>query len=341
MKTEPLVSVYIPVHNAAPYLRQAVESVLKQTLPDLELIIVDDGSTDGSGDIADECGRLDGRVAVHHLPRMGRAAAANEGIGLARGKYVARLDADDVSLPQRLSKQAALMESRPDIGVCSAWLRCFGARKNVMTCPTEPEVIRCALLFDSCVWNGAVMIRREVLGEGLGYRSLGQHSVAEDYDLWARMAVLTKMTSVAEVLVLYRIYPGQSASAHVAEKAACVQQVRLEQLLRLGMTPSPGDMETHRAVASLEVPSCREWVERVEEWLQRLLRAGLKSGIYDAKALGRVLYDRWLKTCLVTSGLGLWTWRRHGQSPLIRDVERSRQLEARLAAKCVLRRGAR
>src|SRR6266851_2185358 len=111
----PKVSVLMSVYNGATHLREAVESIKAQTWEDFEFIVIDDGSTDESGSILAEYLRLDARVKIHTQNNHGLAAALNTGLDLARGKYVARMDADDISVPERLATQVSFMEAHPEV----------------------------------------------------------------------------------------------------------------------------------------------------------------------------------------------------------------------------------
>src|SRR5579859_5191090 len=120
----PRVSVLMTVFNNERFLRQAVESILGQTFDDFEFLIVDDGSLDGSPAILDEYARADARVKVIHcLHNRGHVYAANDGLSHVQGEYVARMDADDVSLPERLARQVQFLDEHPEIGVAGTWFR--------------------------------------------------------------------------------------------------------------------------------------------------------------------------------------------------------------------------
>src|SRR5215831_13102998 len=122
----PCVSVVLPVYNGEKYLAEALDSILQQTFNDYELIVIDDGSTDRSSAIIESYVKKDRRVIVHRQDNCGLIMSLNQGSSLARGKYIARMDADDVSLPQRLEKQLDYLEQRPDIGLLGTWIQDIG-----------------------------------------------------------------------------------------------------------------------------------------------------------------------------------------------------------------------
>src|SRR5207237_7493623 len=122
MLQAPRVSVLLPVWNGEAFLEQAMESILRQTLSSFELIVIDDGSTDRTAAIADEFASRDDRVRVLRRPHEGLSATLNAGIAAARGEYVARMDADDISVPDRLQKQVAYLDAHPGSVALGTWI---------------------------------------------------------------------------------------------------------------------------------------------------------------------------------------------------------------------------
>lgn len=216
---KPVVSVVMPVRNAERYLREAVESVLAQTFRDFELMVVDDGSTDGSAEVVRSF--RDERVRL--LPNEGEpylAGALTYGCRQARGGLIARMDADDICLPERLARQVEFMRSNPEVGVVGSnveWTDEQGrsATAKAWRRPESHEAI-CAELFLRCPFcHPTVMMRREVLAR-LGWyetsllKGREQYS-AEDLDLWRRGAGVTMLRNLPDVLLRYRIH-GQGIS---------------------------------------------------------------------------------------------------------------------------------
>lgn len=214
--SSPLVSVVMPVYNASRYLSDAIDSILGQTFEDFELIAIDDGSSDRSLDILKSYERLDSRVHIISRPNTGIVGALNDGIQVAAGEYIARMDADDMALPKRFVAQVEYMEHHPE---------CVVVGTNVMfTCPrAEPH-------FRSSLPDGHVAIERELLlGNGGamihptlmmrrveivqigGYRRQHQFGeefdLLEDLDLYLRLAMIGKCANLSDVLLMYRRHP--------------------------------------------------------------------------------------------------------------------------------------
>lgn len=208
------VSVVMPVYNAEAFLAQATESILQQTLTDFEFIIIDDASTDSSLDIINAYAQQDTRIRVYQSGvNQGVTKTLNHGLALAQGKYIARMDADDISLAKRFEKQVKYLEQHKDVGVCGAWTKTLGTALPITVhfgvddaCIRAEMLVRCALA------SPTVMFRRQVLIESkLNYDERYKRS-AEDYDLYARMLSFTKVANVPEVLLRYRRHRGQAVS---------------------------------------------------------------------------------------------------------------------------------
>jgi len=205
----PLVSVLLPVYNCAGYIEESVNSVLGQTFADFELLILDDGSTDATPSVLATL--RDPRIAVIRHPNMGLPATLNKGIGQAKGTYIARQDADDVSLPERLAKQVAFMEANPNCGLVGTWSRILRDREptdRMHTHPADHRSLAFEILFDSQFVHPSVMFRREVTQRAGFYSTDLAKRGPEDYDYWVRIARQFQLGNVPEPLILYRETPG-------------------------------------------------------------------------------------------------------------------------------------
>lgn len=208
----PIVSVVMPVRDAASYLEAAIESVLAQTLTDIELIVVDDGSRDGSsGIIARHAGR-DRRIRVLRHGALGIVAALQAGLASARADLVARMDADDLALPQRLERQVAALRDNPQaaaVGSACEMIDRQGALMWEQRYPASPEAIRRELGTRNCIAHPTVLMRKKAVIEAGGYRA--PFALCEDYDLWLRLSEHHDLLNLDEVLLQYRLHPGQSS----------------------------------------------------------------------------------------------------------------------------------
>ncbi|HEX3178551.1 MAG TPA: glycosyltransferase [Methylomirabilota bacterium] len=208
----PSVSVLMAVYNGEPWLGEALGSVLEQSLKDLELIVVDDGSTDGT---AERLAAIrDPRLSVLKQSRGGQTAALNRALRAARAPLVARIDADDVALPERLARQAAFLSAHHEVGLLGTAAREIapsGGVVETLTPPCEDRDIRRALMRANPFIHSSVMFRRSTIDRvGLYDESF---AVAQDYELWLRMSRVTRLANLPEPLVLRRLAPGRLSSA--------------------------------------------------------------------------------------------------------------------------------
>ncbi|RMD80520.1 MAG: glycosyltransferase, partial [Chloroflexi bacterium] len=206
VKTSPLVSVLMPVFNAERYVAEAIESILRQSFQDFEFIIIDDGSTDGSLDILKRYAARDPRIRLVSRENRGLVATLNEGIELARGQWVARMDADDIALPERLALQVRHLEATK-ADFCGGAVACFGDWRALWRYPLTHEACEVRLLFGVPFAHPTVMGRREVF-DRLRYQP--EFVFAEDYDLWQRAwAAGYRLVNVPEIVLRYRVHAAQ------------------------------------------------------------------------------------------------------------------------------------
>ena len=203
----PAVSVLLPACNAAPFLREAVASILQQTEPNFELILVDDGSSDGTADLVRELAAGDGRIRCFFQQNQGVVATLNRGLALCRGDFIARMDADDVAHPQRLERQLALLRSKPDVVICGSEAILIGEGRGRWRRPRSDASCRAWQLLAPCFIHPTVMFRRSVVDAGVRYRAAYAH--AEDYEFWSQVGALGKMENIREPLLSYRVHAAQ------------------------------------------------------------------------------------------------------------------------------------
>jgi hypothetical protein len=206
------------VFNGERFLREAVESILNQTLRDFEFIIIDDGSTDDTASILDSYVRTDPRVQVFHQENRGMVESLNRGCGLARGKYIARMDADDIAFPDRLERQLAYLERHPEIAVLGAAfevIEASGRRLSTIVRPATDQELRKVLKTQTCFQHSTVVMRREAFFAVKGYRKAFRRN--DDYDLFLRMLERYQGANLPEPLLYYRVHPCQASCSSVRQ----------------------------------------------------------------------------------------------------------------------------
>jgi glycosyltransferase involved in cell wall biosynthesis len=221
----PAVSVLMSVYNGAPVVAEAIASVLGQTDGDLELIVVDDGSTDATPDML--AAVADPRLRLVRQPRTGLTRALNRALGLARAGLVARLDADDTALPERLARQRAFLAAHPEVGLLGTGAREVdptGALVRMVRPPVDDAALRRALIRANPFVHSSVMVRRELLARAGGYDET--LAVAQDYELWMRLAGLTRLANLPDALVVRRLGEGRVSVEREEDRLRTEARVR-------------------------------------------------------------------------------------------------------------------
>lgn len=214
----PKVSVLMPVHNGEAFLELAVNSVLGQSLTDFELLIVDDGSTDNSPALISKLARQDPRIVAVSRASHGLVATLNHGLSIARADLVARLDCDDLAMPDRLQKQIDAFEHDPELGVLGSFAVHIDARGNSLRHQTMPldraEMLK-IMEYEPILLHPAVMFRKAIVIDAGGYRPA--YNACEDRDLWFRLIDVTKIRNLPEYLIHYRRHDNQVTTRRMRE----------------------------------------------------------------------------------------------------------------------------
>lgn len=268
----PYISVVMSVYNGERFLAEAIDSIATQTFSDFEFLIINDCSTDGSSVIVQACS--DPRIRLIDNGRnLGLAASLNRGLEQARGSYVARMDADDVAVPDRLYKQFECMEKNPDIDVCGSWYAKFGNRNAVARTPVHDRDIKDSLFFHNCIAHSTVMLRKQTITKyALTYS--GQFRYAQDYELWCREIGRLKFFNLPEILLYYRMHDCQIRAAKKTEQAQATDAVRKRNLERLGLHLSADDRALLDAVITGRVSESGDGLLRAVEILDVIGRRG-------------------------------------------------------------------
>jgi glycosyltransferase involved in cell wall biosynthesis/GT2 family glycosyltransferase len=240
----PLVSVVLAVHNDARYVGAAVASMLRQSVRDLELVVVDDASTDATPALLRAVSDSRLRVLTND-EQLGLARSLNRALDSAQGKYFARLDSDDVAFPERLALQLERMDRQPRIGILGTAVLDLDETDRPGTLhrnPRSPLGVRWLSLFGSPFFHPTVLVRREAL-EADALRYDGRFLESEDYDLWARLLAGVEGANLAEALVLKRFHPGQASIRRSELQISFQREVALREIARVAPELSPAEAE--------------------------------------------------------------------------------------------------
>ncbi|WP_248723503.1 glycosyltransferase [Seonamhaeicola sp. ML3] len=206
----PKITVLMPVYNNESYINEAVDSILNQTFSDFQLLIIDDGSTDKSVALIKKYDDVRIKL-VEKDNNTGLIDCLNLGLSLATGKYVARMDGDDISVADRFEKQLAILENDQDIKVCGCWLKTFGDKEEIIKHKEFHDEIVANMLIHCSMTMGAVMFERKAF-EGYSFNKEKVH--VEDYDFWSRIAWSCKFYNIQEILYLYRTHNTQVSAVY-------------------------------------------------------------------------------------------------------------------------------
>lgn len=316
---KPRVSVIMPAYNAARYVREAVQSILDQTFTDFEFLIIDDGSTDGTPEVLFSF--RDNRMNISVNRRnLGMAANLNALLQTARGEYLVRMDADDISLPRRIETLVMFMDAHPDVGVCGSLTRNIGYHAGLVSrrfC--ESAEVYANLLFGTSLSHPSVIMRRDVfIKHNLRYDAA--FNPADDYDLWCRAATVTKLTNVPKVLLHYRVHPESISSVRAAERQRHAEEIRLRQLHTLGLSPSHEEVLLHQGIRQ-EGMSPLSWLQKTETWFLKIRSANESVNGYEKRALDRVLAEHWFERAYAAQSGGRGVWWAFRKSPLYQSPE--------------------
>lgn len=292
----PKISVIMSVCNGEKFLRETMDSIMKQTFSDFEFIIFDDASSDSTSTIIESY--RDRRVVlIKNAYNLGLTINLNRGIEIARGEYIARVDADDICLSQRFEKQVEFLDNNLSIAVAGSNAIIFGDFDRVTDMPLNHEEIKSLLLFENCLIHPSVMIRKSTLdNNNLKYDESFKH--AQDYDLWVRCSKSVRLANIKEPLIKYRKHGGQISQSILGSQNEFADRTRENQLRELGLELLYGEKKIYFNYLHGEVPQTAETILLLEKAFIKILRANVKQKIYDNKIISRLLGRYWYSVCL-------------------------------------------
>ncbi|WP_302736936.1 glycosyltransferase [uncultured Desulfovibrio sp.] len=277
------ITVLLPVYNGEQFIAEAVESILKQSYTKFELLIINDGSTDRTLQILESLATHDARVRLYSRENRGLIATLNEGLFLCRTELVARMDADDYAMPERLTLQKMYMDAHPQVAVCGSGIITYENGRVIMPPCGKAFDIHC--LFASPMAHPTVMYRRSAVLNMGGYAA--DMPAAEDYDLWVRMVRAGYgLDNLPQPLLRYRTHPNLPRTSYRNAARATTQKIWLRQLHNLGLTPTQRDLDVHGYCATpcVDIP----WrIHTVKAWLRLLCAQNKRVGVYNQADLER------------------------------------------------------
>ena len=331
----PMVSVVMSVYNGQTYLHEAIDSVLTQSYKNFELIIINDGSVDKSLSIIKSY--TDKRIVLIDNERnKGLIYSLNKGIKISKGRYIARMDADDISLPERFKKQVEFLESHVTVGVLGCDYISFN-QKNTSFIKSiyNSHEIKSFLLYTATMCHPTLMLRKQVLiDNGLMYSETATH--VEDYDLWCRLVLHTDFCNLNEVLFKYRDHANQVSRQNREVQLRNSNSIQKNYLKNLGFSYLEKNLKTHFLIASNSRIKETQSIIEIEKWLLNLIEQNTVKQIISGNEFKTVIAKIWLDLCGNTK-LGLWSYKYFQNSELKRITNRNPSFNAKLLAKCIIR----
>lgn len=293
-----MLSVIMSVFNADNYLRDSIESVLSQTYKDFEFIIINDGSNDKSLEIINSFCNKDSRIILINRENKGLIYSLNEGIKIAKGLFLARMDADDICLPNRFEEQIKFLNNNSEVGVCGSCIEIFGEniKSSNWKISSSDKRLKAELLFSSCFAHPSVMFNKKLLGNKIQYNSNFIH--AEDFELWVRLSYITKFSNIKKSLLKYRV--SNNSITRLADKDELKRYEILNKifnyhLVKLNITNNEKENNIHFCLS--ENNRLRDNYLPLKDltlYFNKLIKANNSEKVFNQYELKLVLGKKWL-----------------------------------------------
>ena len=314
MKNQPLISVVMSVYNGEKYLEESIESILNQTYENFEFIIIDDGSTDNSLKILNEYKKSDSRIIIrNNYKNRGLIYSLNKGIKISKGKYIARMDADDISLLSRFEKQIDFMEKNVDITILSTGIEIFKNKfklfKKKIILSKNSEELKIETLFNCSLAHPTVMIRKKDLEEsGLKY-DLEEKGI-EDFGLWLGLSKNFKFAVLSECLLRYRFLSTSVSSKNLKniESWKRISKNMFYKKLKVTYFPeiSEKEAEIHSELSGVSnyYRVSKPMIKEKEQWIEKMYLQNQMFNWFNQKLFLKKLHEVYLKNMLIYSTYG-------------------------------------
>lgn len=299
------LTVLMTVYNGEKYLKEAIESILNQSVRDFQFLILDNASSDSSRDIISSY--HDSRLRLIALPEnIGQVAALNKGMDMIDTQYIARMDADDVSLPRRLERQIRFMEENPQVGVCGTNIVMFRERKKYPKYyPSAPEDIKSRLMSGCYLAHPSVIMRKEFFDRfHLQFDEKIGHS--EDWELWQRASFCFPLANIPEIHLLYRLHAGSVSAVTEERKKHAAQVIYNRYFSILGLSEAE-ERHIHSDLAAGTFNAFNRdfpFILRVIAWLDMLRNANGHRNIFEQSAFEAALRERLFSVLKANAALG-------------------------------------
>lgn len=293
---KPKVSILLPVYNAEKYLSDCLKSLLNQTFHDFEIIAINDASTDASLSILYKYSEIDSRIKIYsNKSNLKLAATLNRGIQLSSSPLIARMDADDIALPNRLEYQYNFMLSNPKVAICGTNIKVLGTNQ-IWKMPISNSSIRASLVFNSPILHPTVIYQKHIICKYSGYNE--NIIYAQDYELWHRLSKDSKIVfaNIDIPLIYYRLTDSDKPSSYKEIQRKTADTIRKEQIKMLGIIPDTKQLTLHSQISLHQNISTLPQLFAAYRWLRLLV-----SSSNSSQTLKNLCWQYWKEICRSSS----------------------------------------
>lgn len=320
----PLISVLLPIYNAAPYLQESLNSLLKQSYTHLEIVAIDDGSTDNSWAILQTYAQQDNRIKLYcNKINLGFTKTLNTSIPRCTGAYIARMDADDIAHPERLAKQLETLEKNTNCKFCGTYYSFFPTKVNLLwlrlqKIESQSKYLRPRALFFTPIVHPSLMVETNFYKQ---FQYSEKHPVADDYELFTRMLRQSDAMIVEEQLLKVRLSTTSYSTISRATQLATVAGIYRDQFHYFQVPHSESDLQTHLLTSeSNDKQLTANDLDSINDWLRRLQSINQAQSIFDQAIFHDVLSIVWFKCCRRADLGGIKLYRIYNNGNFARGV---------------------
>ena len=330
------ISIVIPVYNSQKYLKETINSVIKQTFTHWELLIIDGGSTDNTASIVHSY--TDTRIKYIPTKKyLDIVDATNKGIHSASGKYIALLDSDNIMHKNRLLLQYLFLEKNQDISLVGSWVQKIDQNSTFTHHIFRPyisyELIRIKLLFGNCISQPSVMIRKSVI-QKYKYRSL--YKEASDYDLWTRICSKYRIANMPKVLTYYRVHDSNRSTQYDVKKSYIFLDKKIikNQFTKIEFHLSNSELEKQFGLEKKQSFS-QNSLKEYEKWLIKLYIFNLENKKFDIKMFNYIIHSYWFRICCLAAQNGIAAYTIYSNSKISKLTNNKLRMKTLLYILCI------
>lgn len=330
------------VYNGEKYLSECIDSILNQSFKDFEFLITDDGSTDNTHIILSKYSLKDNRIKIiNNEMNLGLTLSLNNMVDIAKGEYIARMDADDVSLPDRFKSQLEFMHMNSKIGVCAvnAIYISNDPIKSPLRRHFSHEQIRSLMLFNNAMPHGPAMLKGDIFYDR-GYRYNLDFKIMQDYELWQRLINITKFHVLKEVG--YKVRSHNSSVTALSSKNNQYREGFLFKIYKFALNnfsidASDDELSIHHFISSYKLNYDFERLHNIHDWLTKLQLNNLSTKYFEQNTFNDIISSYWYNICTRSSTLGIRVFNNYMNSQLSSIKKTKIKNISKLFIKCLFK----